>query len=185
MKKIDSATRATSFLVMFSVVYSIFEMNALLLTPILTVVVPYSFMKSKDFIKFKENRKVLNNIFLFNIVSFIAAIAITNKMNTLIFDLVFNVFISFVYFKVLSIFDKKTEALYNNPQIIYDKINKQINMLEMMYSKTEESIKNAENEKDKTSLQAKLDVINVKIEQSKQQLEVIKKQVELNKKINQ
>ncbi|RDY22969.1 hypothetical protein CHF27_010715 [Romboutsia maritimum] len=185
MKRIDSATRATNFLIMFCIVYSMFEMNILLLTPILTIVLPYKFMKSKDFTKFRENRKLLNSIFIFNMLSFIAAIYITNNMNTLVFDLVINISISFVYFKILSTFDKKTEDLYKNPQVIYDKINKQIKMLEMMYTQTEEGIKNAQNEKDKSSLQAKLEVIGSKINQSKQQLEIIKKQVELNNKINE
>ena len=109
---------------------------------------------------------------------FIGVIAITNRMSTDIFEIIVNIIITFIYFKVLSMIDKKREILYNNPQMVYDKINEKINALEMMYEQTEEGMRNAETEKARNSMEAKLNAIRYKIDELKRQSELIKAQIE-------
>ena len=122
--------------------------------------------------------KILNNLFLFNLIVFIGVTAITNRMSTDIFEIIVNIIITFIYFKVLSMIDKKRETLYNNPQMVYDKINEKINALEMMYEQTEEGMRNAETEKARNSMEAKLNAIRYKIDELKRQSELIKAQIE-------
>ncbi|MDU7536920.1 MAG: hypothetical protein E7K67_07965, partial [Peptostreptococcaceae bacterium] len=119
-----------------------------------------------------------NNLLLFNLIVFIGVIAITNRMSTDIFEIIVNIIITFIYFKVLSMIDKKREILYNNPQMVYDKINEKINALEMMYEQTEEGMRNAETEKARNSMEAKLNAIRYKIDELKRQSELIKAQIE-------
>ena len=109
---------------------------------------------------------------------FRGVIAITNRMSTDIFEIIVNIIITFIYFKVLSMIDKKRETLYNNPQMVYDKINEKINALEMMYEQTEEGMRNAETEKARNSMEAKLNAIRYKIDELKRQSELIKAQIE-------
>ena len=135
-------------------------------------------MKYKEEGKHTENRKILNNLLLFNLIVFIGVIAITNRMSTDIFEIIVNIIITFIYFKVLSMIDKKREILYNNPQMVYDKINEKINALEMMYEQTEEGMRNAETEKARNSMEAKLNAIRYKIDELKRQSELIKAQIE-------
>lgn len=99
-------------------------------------------------------------------------------MSTDIFEIIVNIIITFIYFKVLSMIDKKREILYNNPQMVYDKINEKINALEMMYEQTEEGMRNAETEKARNSMEAKLNAIRYKIDELKRQSELIKAQIE-------
>ncbi|WP_042274146.1 hypothetical protein [[Clostridium] dakarense] len=171
--------RATRLLTIFSAVYAALEGNVAFLAPIITIVIPYNFMKNKDGSKEKENKKILSNLFLFNLVSFLAAIVITKKINLMIFDLIVNIFISFIYYKMICFFDNKKENMYKNPEIVYNKINKKIDMLENLKIQTKELMENAETEKDKMSIQSKLDAIQYKIDETKRQLSIIREQVEL------
>ena len=62
--------------------------------------------------------------------------------------------------------------------MVYDKINEKINALEMMYEQTEEGMRNAETEKARNSMEAKLNAIRYKIDELKRQSELIKAQIE-------
>ena len=53
-----------------------------------------------------------------------------------------------------------------------------INALEMMYEQTEEGMRNAETEKARNSMEAKLNAIRYKIDELKRQSELIKAQIE-------
>ena len=64
------------------------------------------------------------------------------------------------------------------PDDTYDKINEKINALEMMYEQTEEGMRNAETEKARNSMEAKLNAIRYKIDELKRQSELIKAQIE-------
>ena len=157
MRRVDLMSKTTTLVTMLSIVYALIDMKIIFLAPILTISIPYRFMKYKEEGKHTENRKILNNLFLFNLIVFIGVTAIT---------------------KVLSMIDKKRETLYNNPQMVYDKINEQINALEMMYEQTEEGMRNAETEKARNSMEAKLNAIRYKIDELKRQSELIKAQIE-------
>lgn len=179
MKKIDATTRTSTLLTIFSATYALLDMNIMYLAPILTVVIPYKFMKEKDESKTKENRKIFNNLFIFNIIAFLGVMVITNKSSFVIIEIITNILITLVYFKVISSMEKKREDVFENPEIAYQKINKQINALEMIYEKAKEDMENTENEKAKTSLQVKVDTIKIKIDQAKEQLAFLEKQIEL------
>ncbi len=187
MRRVDLMSRTTTLVTMLSIVYALMDMKIIFLAPILTISIPYRFMKYKEEGRYTENRKILNNLFLFNLIVFIGVSAITNRMSIEVFEIIANIVITFIYFKVLYMIDKKREILYNNPQIVYDKINEKINTLEMMYEQTEEGMKNAETEKARTSMEAKLSAIRYKIDELKRQSEIIKAQIESknnNKNIN-
>ena len=178
MRRVDLMSKTTTLVTMLSIVYALIDMKIIFLAPILTISIPYRFMKYKEEGKHTENRKILNNLFLFNLIVFIGVIAITNRMSTDIIEIIVNIIITFIYFKVLSMIDKKRETLYNNPQMVYDKINEKINALEMMYEQTEEGMRNAETEKARNSMEAKLNAIRYKIDELKRQSELIKAQIE-------
>ena len=178
MRRVDLMSKTTTLVTMLSIVYALIDMKIIFLEPILTISIPYRFMKYKEEGKHTENRKILNNLFLFNLIVFIGVTAITNRMSTDIFEIIVNIIITFIYFKVLSMIDKKRETLYNNPQMVYDKINEKINALEMMYEQTEEGMRNAETEKARNSMEAKLNAIRYKIDELKRQSELIKAQIE-------
>lgn len=178
MRRVDLMSRSTILVTMLSVVYALIDMKIIFLAPILTISIPYRFMKYKEEGRYTENRKILNNLFLFNLIVFIGVSIITNRMSTEIFEIIANIMITFIYFKILSMIYKKREALYKNPKILYDKINNQINALEMMYEQTEEGMRNAETEKARNSMEVKLNTIRYKIDELKRQSELIKAQIE-------
>lgn len=178
MRRVDLMSRTTTLVTMLSVVYALIDLKIIFLTPILTISIPYRFMKYKEKERYNDNRKILNNLFLFNLITFVGVSAVTNRMSVDIFEIIANILITFAYFKILYIIDKKRIELYNNPQIVYDKINKKIYALEMMYKKIEEDMKNAETEKAKTSMEVKLNSIRYKIDELKRQSEIIKAQIE-------
>ena len=126
MRRVDLMSKTTTLVTMLSIVYALIDMKIIFLAPILTISIPYRFMKYKEEGKHTENRKILNNLLLFNLIVFIGVIAITNRMSTDIFEIIVNIIITFIYFKVLSMIDKKREILYNNPQMVYDKINEKM-----------------------------------------------------------
>lgn len=178
MIRIDVISKTLTLVNALSIVYALMDLKIIFLAPILTISVPYKFMKYKEDNKNKENKKILKNLFLFNLIIFIATIAITNKISLDIFEIISNIAISFIYFIILSVLDRKKEELYNNPQKLYDKINQRISSLETMYKQTEENMRNTENEKAKNSMQAKLSAIEYKIDQLKRQSDIIKTQIE-------
>ena len=177
----NSASRTITLLIILSVVYAILDTNIIYLVPIITIIIPYKFMQEKDLRKEKQNRRLLNNLFLFNILTFIGAMLITNKSSLAIIELVTNILITFVYYKIICSVEKKREDLINNPEKQYEKIKQKINALEVIYTKTEKELQKEQNEKKKVSLEAKLDAIKVKINQYKQKLEFIERQIELKK----
>ena len=177
----NSASRTITLLIILSVVYAILDTNIIYLVPIITIIIPYKFMQEKDLSKEKQNRRLLSNLFLFNILTFIGAMLITNKSSLAIIELVTNILITFVYYKIICSVEKKREDLINNPEKQYEKIKQKINALEVIYTKTKEELQKEQNEKKKVSLEAKLDAIKVNINQYKQKLEFIERQIELKK----
>src|SRR5699024_2083278 len=178
MRIVDLMNRTTALITMLSVVYAFIDQKIIFLAPILTISIPYRFMKYKEKERFNDNRKILNNLFLFNLITFIGVSAVTNRMSVDIFEIIVNIFITFAYFKILYIINKKKIELYNNPQMVYDKINKKIDKLEMEYEMIEENMKNDEREKDKKAMESKLNTIRYKVAELKRQSEIIKAQIE-------
>lgn len=178
MRRVDLMSRTINLVTMLSIVYALIDMKIIFLAPILTISIPYRFMKYKEEKRYNDNKKILNNLFLFNLITFIGVSVITNRMSSDIFEIIANLFITFVYFKILSIMDKKRAVLENNPQMVYDKINEKIDALEIIYKKTEENMQNAETEKAKTSMEAKLNAIRYKIDELKRQSDFIKAKIE-------
>lgn len=181
MRTTNSISRTTTLLMILSAMYAILDMNIIYLAPIVTIVIPYRFMREKGKTKLKQNRKILSNLFLFNMAAFTGTILITNKSSLSIVEVISNILITFIYFKILGSLEKKREALFENPEVEYEKINQRISALEIIYIKTQEEMEKEENEKRKMSLKAKIDAIKIKIDQSKQQLDFIEKQIELKK----
>lgn len=181
MKKVVSISKSIVLLVILSVVYAALEMNIIFLLPIITIALPFKFMSYKDDNKSRENKRILSNLYIFNIISFAIAIVATKQMNSLIFDLIFNIILCFIYYKLMTLIENKRDAVFRNPQAVYDKINKKIEVLESLYAQTEEGLNNTSDEKSKTVIEAKLTAIKIKIDDLKRQLEVIKTQVEINK----
>lgn len=179
MKIIDSTKRTTTLLTILSILYALFDTNIILLGPIVTIVIPYKFMKYKDENKVKENRKVLNNLFLFNIITFIGITLLTNKTGYIVTEIIVNITMTFVYFKILCSMEKKKEYIYENPEKAYEKINQKIEALEMLCEKVKYEVENSQNEKDRHSNQLKVDALNIKIEEAKQQLKLLEKQIQL------
>ncbi|MEG1312441.1 MAG: hypothetical protein RSD47_10610 [Romboutsia sp.] len=184
MLKVEATNRAIRLLVIFSLVYAILELNIVFLAPIITIVIPYKYMKYKEENKINDNKNILSNLFIFNIITFLVAIVITKKINLVILDLILNIFISFIYYKILCIFDNKKEDLYKNPELVYNKIHNKIDMLEKLYDQTKKLMENAKTEKEKTTIELKLNSIQYKIDETKRQLDILKNKVELenNKK---
>lgn len=178
MMTTNAINRANRLLIVFSIVYALLEANIALIAPIITIVIPYRYLRYKDIMKTKENKKILSNLYIFNIISFIVAVIITKNINLTILDLMFNIFITFVYYKLLCFIDnKKYKLILENPEPMYEEINQKISVLEMLYNQTEELMENAETEKQRLSIKSRLEAINLKINDMKRQLEFLKKQV--------
>ena len=178
MKRIDLMSRTTTLLTMLSIVYALIDMNIILLAPILTISIPYRFLRYKEDDKYVKNRKILNNLFLFNLIVFIGVCAVTNRISSDIFEIIANILITFVYFRILCAIEKKRVEIYSNPKKVYEKLSKKIDTLEMIYKKTEENIENAKSEKEKTSMENKLGAIRYQIDELKRQLELVKSKIE-------
>ena len=83
--------------------------------------------------------------------------------------------------------EKSTSQNCHHRKNIDHKINEKIIALEMMYEQTEEGMRNAETEKARNSMEAKLNAIRYKIDELKRQSDLIKVQIESknnNKNIN-
>ena len=90
-------------------------------------------------------------------------------MSDAVIEIIANILITFIYFVIISSIEKRREAAFKNPQIVYDKINNKINALEMMYKKTDENMNNATDEKSKVTMENKLNLIRHQIDDLKRQ----------------
>ena len=178
MKRMDLTNKTITLLTALSVIYAALEMNIVFLAPIITIAIPYNFMKYKEESKYNENRQILNNLCLFNLVSFMFVSVISKNTNLTIFDIIVNILVAFIYYKLICLLQRKQENIYKNPEAIYEKLNTKIYMLEKLSDNMEVEMENAKTEKDKTSIMLKIDAINQKINQSKSQLEIIKMKIE-------
>lgn len=182
MKRLDLTNKTITLLTALSVISAVSQMNIVFLGPIITIAIPYKFMKYKEESKYNENKKILNNLFLFNLISFIVVSIISKNMNLTIRDIIINILVAFIYYKLVFLLERKQENMYKNPEAIYEKLNKKIYMLEKLSDKMEDEMENAKTEKDKASIMLKIDAINQKINQSKSQLEIIKMKIESKNK---
>lgn len=175
MRQGSSIRRAKSFILIFSVIYSIFESNILYLTPIITVLIPYQFMRNKEVTDQStlENQKTLSRLLLFNFICIELVSLTTQSGNFVTFNISVTMLIYFVYFKMLSSNEKKVLAFKNNPKVVYDKMKLKIDTLENIYQKGLNEMESTNDEKVKKSMQAKLDKLKIKINASKQQLDMI------------
>lgn len=175
MRQGSSIRRAKSFILIFSVIYSIFESNILYLTPIITVLIPYQFMRNKEVTDQStlENQKTLSRLLLFNFICIELVSLTTQSGNFVTFNISVTMLIYFVYFKMLSSNEKKVLAFKNNPKVVYDKMKLKIDTLENIYQKGLNEMESTDDEKVKKSMQAKLDKLKIKINASKQQLDMI------------
>ena len=89
MKKTNAIKRTTSFIIIFSIIYSIFELNVAFLLPIITVLIPFRFMKEKKGSKeaYNKDKKTLTRLLLFNFISIELASILTQNMNDFTFNL--------------------------------------------------------------------------------------------------
>lgn len=175
MRQGSSIRRAKSFILIFSVIYSIFESNILYLTPIITVLIPYQFMRNKEVTDQStlENQKTLSRLLLFNFICIELVSLTTQSGNFVTFNISVTMLIYFVYFKMLSSNEKKVLAFKNNPKVVYDKMKLKIDTLENIYQKGLNEMESTDDEKVKKSMQARLDKLKIKINASKQQLDMI------------
>lgn len=175
MRQGSSIRRAKSFILIFSIIYSIFESNILYLTPIITVLIPYQFMRNKEVTDQStlENQKTLSRLLLFNFICIELVSLTTQSGNFVTFNISVTMLIYFVYFKMLSSNEKKVLAFKNNPKVVYDKMKLKIDTLENIYQKGLNEMESTDDEKVKKSMQAKLDKLKIKINASKQQLDMI------------
>ncbi|CEH34552.1 hypothetical protein [Romboutsia lituseburensis] len=181
MKRIDIASKTITLLTALSVVYAALESNILFIAPIITLAIPYTFMKEKGLEHYSQNKRILNNLFLFNILSFMIVSMISNHMNQTVFDIVVNMVVSYAYFKVIWAIENKQIKVYKNPELLCEKLEDKIQVLEAMKEKLENDMESIDNEKAKTSLETKLMALNQKILQDKSQLEIIKMKIETQK----
>lgn len=177
MKRVDVMSRSTTLVTMLSIVYALIDMKLIFLAPILTISIPYRFMKYKEENKYIENIKMLSNLFLFNLIIFIGTMFVTKKISSDIIEIISNILITFIYFKIISTLEKKKMEIYKNPKKMYDKINIRISSLETLYKKTEELMKDAKDEKSRNSMETKLTTIKYKIDELKRQASIIEQKI--------
>ena len=178
MKRVDVMSKTIILLTMLSVVYALIYIKLIFLSPILTISIPYRFMKYKEENSYIQNKKILNNLFLFNLITFIGVIFITKKTSSVIFEIVINIFITFIYFKLLSAIERKRVDIYEDPNKLYEKITKKIAGLERLYKQTEELMENSENENLRSSMNSKLISIKYQIDELKKQASYIQQQIQ-------
>ncbi len=180
MKKIDAISRSITLLVTLSVVYALLDTSIIMLAPILTVVIPYNFMKYKEEENLKKNRSILSRLLIFNLVTFLIVSIITNKISIEIFEIISNIILVTIYYQILLRAEKKKEELENNPQKLYEVMTEKIQALEVMYKKIEDNIENAKNERAKNSMEMKKDALEFKIDELKEQANLVKRKIEAN-----
>lgn len=177
-KRVDITSKTITLLTALSVVYAAIEGQFTFLAPIITLAIPYTLRKEKSPEKYNLNKKLLNNLFLFNILTFFFVSIINKSMNQIILDVVINITVSFIYYKIIWSIENKNENIYKNPEAALRKIEDKIQVLEAMKNKLEMDIENVSDEKSKSSLEAKLNVLNQKILQDKSKLEIVKTKLE-------
>ena len=175
MKKTYAIKRTTSFIIIFSIIYSIFELNVAFLLPIITVLIPFRFMKEKKGSKeaYNKDKKTLTRLLLFNFISIELASILTQNMNDFTFNLSIGMLIYLIYFIILSQSEKKVSQVQKNPDILYNELKRRIDVLEDMRNKNIEAIENASDERMKRNMQVKLNKIDNKLNTTKKQLDMI------------
>lgn len=163
----------------FSIIYAVFESNILFLTPVLTVLIPFRFMKSKETNSkaFLGNQKTLTRLLLFNFVCIELVSLVTQNSNFVTFNISVMMLIYLVYFKMLSINEKKFLEFKNDPKAVYEKMKIKIDSLESLYNQGLEEMENLTDEKSKKTMQHRLNKLNVKINTSKKQLAMIENMI--------
>lgn len=175
MKQLNSIKRTTSFIIIFSIIYTMFEFNIGYLAPVLTVIIPFNFMKLKEESKkaYTSNKKTLSRLLLFNFVSIELVSILTQNTSSFTFNLSASMLIYLIYFTILSNSEKKAIQLSENPQVLYSEMKRKIDTLEEIYNKAIEEMENTTDEKAKYKMQTKINKLGVKITSSKRQLSVI------------
>ena len=174
MKKIDIISKSTSFLITLSIFYFILDFSVVMLIPILTVILPYKYLKSNDE---NKNRKIFRNLLFFNIITFLLVCNITNKVSIEIFEVICNLLVVGIYFLITSYFQSKREKLYENPEKLYQSIDKEIKTLESL-KKNLETNENLNDEFKEKFVEIKKDMIkdlDKKIENLKEEAKKISK----------
>lgn len=174
MKKIDIISKSTSFLITLSIFYFILDFSVVMLIPILTVILPYKYLKSNDE---NKNRKIFRNLLFFNIITFLLVCNITNKVSIEIFEVICNLLVVGIYFLITSYFQSKREKLYENPEKLYQSIDEEIKTLESL-KKNLETNENLNDEFKEKFIEIKKDMIkdlDKKIENLKEEAKKISK----------
>ncbi|CEI73173.1 MULTISPECIES: hypothetical protein [Romboutsia] len=180
MKKVDITNKAIMLLTALSVIYAILEGNILFLSPIVTIAIPYRLARYKEDYNYGKNKNKLTTLFLFNIASFILVAIISDSMTQELLDNVINIFVAFMYFKIMFILERKSEQ-NNNPRAVYEKLQKTVYVLEAMSTKMEDEIRNAKSEKTKKNIQLKKEKIEIQLVAYKSQLEILKMKIDSEK----
>lgn len=175
MTTLNSIKRTTSFIIIFSIIYAIFEFNIGFLAPILTVVIPFNFMKNKEDSQkaYLENKKTLSRLLLFNFISIELVSIVTQNTGSFTFNLSVSMLIYLVYFTILSYNEKKVLKLKENPEALYNEMKRKIDTLEAIYTKAVEEMENTADEKAKHTMQSRINKLHAKITASKRQLSMI------------
>ena len=174
MKKIDIISKSTSFLITLSIFYFILDFSVVMLLPILTVILPYKYLKSNDE---NKNRKIFRNLLFFNIITFLLVCNITNKVSIEIFEVICNLLVVGIYFLITSYFQSKREKLYENPEKLYQSIDEEIKTLESLKQNLETN-ENLNDEFKEKFIEIKKDMIkdlDKKIENLKEEAKKISK----------
>lgn len=175
MKTSNSIKRTTSFIIIFSIIYTIFEVNIGFLLPIITVILPFKFMKEKEDSQnaYNKDKKTLTRLLLFNFISIEVASLLTKNYNSFTFNLSASMLIYLIYLMVLANGEKKLLKIKDNPEALYSELQRRIDNLEDMYNKTVIEMENASNERDKRKIQVRINKLSNKINASKKQLDMI------------
>lgn len=181
IKIVNSIEKSIIFLITVSLIYSALNFNLIMISPFLTVVFPYNFMKTNNLYK---DRKIFSNILIFNILIFVLTSAILQKSSAEIFETITNLIFVFVYFLILKTFEIKRENLFKNPEKMYKQIYTKIEALENMKNHLEEKISNIENETKKNDLTEQIKIIDKKLNELKLQSNKIKVMID-NRKENE
>lgn len=183
MKPLNSIKKTISFIVIFSIIYSVFEFNISFLAPILTVIIPFNFMKTKDNSQkgYVENKKTLSRLLLFNFISIELVSIVTQNTSVFTFNLSVSMLIYLIYFTILSHNEKRVLQISENPEALYNEMKRKIDTLEEIYKKAVKEMESTSDEKAKYTMQNRIDKLSVKINSSKRQLSMIESLINNNK----
>lgn len=177
MKIINAVDRTIIFLFSISLIYALLDAEILMLTPLLTIILPHKLLRENS-----EDKKTLRNLIIFNLITFLSISTVLNKTSLAIFEMITNLVVVFVYFLISISIEKQNEEIKKNPEKLYEKLNRKIISLEKMKEKIDESIKDEKDEKIKDSMISKKNIIDDKIYELKSELDNIKKRIELKNK---